>query len=449
MAISGYIHLSPAGAGLKNGADWNNAHDLASLLAAGAPAAGRVLFVKEGTYTLTANIDWSATAGTSVNPIMVLGVKSGTTNVGASVVYSDWAVLSTNFPFVDMVTYSWRFGVLTRTEGIFFQGSATYAVQTGNNATVKNCKFDNDNAASTSNYILFPNANSAVVYCEFLSAKGRGLNSTMGANFIAYNYFHDFADATNGVAVGAGAYDTIINNIFDNCQNAAIICGAYLVRIVNNTFYETDVAVTATNSYDIQVLNNVCEGNDVAGFKWTTQIDSNLFWGNHGDDARCTDMWVLVDVATVFQDYEVTAGDPLFTAAGTDFSIGKTSPCRGTAEDLYLSVGATVKHGNKGAWQGFTTANILPAAAKVNPDQLTFGESGEVTASQDLPALTSVWDGDSLEGVPGTFPEAARNTITDPNVVNGFPYIRLGTAAIGSAAAGGPGASRGSFHIGL
>ena len=77
------------------------------------------------------------------------------------------------------------------------------------------------------------------------------------------------------------------------------------------------------------------------------------------------------------------------------------------------------------------------------------GGVGYGPGTYDLPALTSVWDGDTLGGAAGAFPEAARNTIDDPHVQNGFPYIRLGANAIGSAPVVAPGPARGTFHIGL
>jgi hypothetical protein len=50
----------------------------------------------------------------------------------------------------------------------------------------------------------------------------------------------------------------------------------------------------------------------------------------------------------------------------------------------------------------------------------------------DLPAITSVVPPDTLEGVAGTFDEAARNTITTAKVENGHGYLHLGAAATGT-----------------
>ena len=77
---------------------------------------------------------------------------------------------------------------------------------------------------------------------------------------------------------------------------------------------------------------------DADGFLWTTQTDINFFWNNHGDDTRCNDMWDGVDATTVFQDYEVTTGDPKFTTPGSDHSLQDTSPNIDAGMSIILGV---------------------------------------------------------------------------------------------------------------
>ena len=103
--------------------------------------------------------------------------------------------------------------------------------------------------------------------------------------------------------------------------------------------YETDTGVDETNGDRWCCINNIMEGNDSDGFKWTTQTDSNFFWKNHGDDVRCTDMWDLVDTTTVFQDYEVSTGDPVFDVPGADFALQNTSPNLDNGMSIILGVG--------------------------------------------------------------------------------------------------------------
>ena len=91
MAIVAYYHITAAGAGLKDGSTWANAMGIGEFQTHlnGAVLAGHVHFVQDGAYTMTGNIDCNARDGTSTSPIVIIGVKSATTNEGAAVVYSD------------------------------------------------------------------------------------------------------------------------------------------------------------------------------------------------------------------------------------------------------------------------------------------------------------------------------------------------------------------------
>ena len=63
MPVTNYYHVTPSGAGSKNGTTWTNAFDLSgfhgSLLGG---TAGDVYWIADGTYTLSGNINFSATA---------------------------------------------------------------------------------------------------------------------------------------------------------------------------------------------------------------------------------------------------------------------------------------------------------------------------------------------------------------------------------------------------
>jgi hypothetical protein len=51
-------------------------------------------------------------------------------------------------------------------------------------------------------------------------------------------------------------------------------------------------------------------------------------------------MWNGIDTTTVFKDYPNATlnGDPLFTAAGSDFSLGAGSPCLNAGMSIELGV---------------------------------------------------------------------------------------------------------------
>jgi hypothetical protein len=95
------------------------------------------------------------------------------------------------------------------------------------------------------------------------------------------------------------------------------------------------------------------------------------------------------------------------------------------------------------------TDATFPAAATVDPLAAVYGWAGEYTPAMDVPALASVWDGDTLRGAPGIFPEAARNTALPGDVTAGTAFLRLGVLNVGTAPGGGDGRVRGSMQIGL
>ena len=132
MAITGYYHVTPTGAGAKTGLSWAAAMDEAAFEAfveGGGVAAGNVIFVAGGTYTLDSTIAPTVN-GTAVSPICVIGVKAGTTNVGAAVVYSDWSRASADRPYFDLG--AWLFGAagldMWQFRNLFIEGSANLAL---------------------------------------------------------------------------------------------------------------------------------------------------------------------------------------------------------------------------------------------------------------------------------------------------------------------------------
>jgi LysM repeat protein len=127
-------------------------------------------------------------------------------------------------------------------------------------------------------------------------------------------------------------------------------------------------------------------------------------------------MWLNVATTGPSADLVVTTGDPLFTAAGSDFSLQYTSPCAASAEDVMYGVGASVRNGNKGAWQAATGDGLdLPALNKVAPSDTLLGSAGTI----DLPAINKVAPSDTLEGVAGTMDLPAINKVAPSDTLEG------------------------------
>ena len=346
MAINAYYHVTPAGALAKDGSDWANAMGLGefetSIEGGGAQAAqaGDVFFIMEGTYTFTSIIDFNAIDGTAVAPIALIGVKDTTTNEGANVAYSDWAILQADMPFFDCNTNYMRTGNWCIVRNISFEGESTQVLNIDAGALVENCKFNHDGAAPAAEFCIKTAfaLYERIINCEFTSLNAGGIEATNSVR-VAFCYFHDITDSTNGVGVLTESGSTVFAfNIFDDVYTAMLFTADSGQFVLNNTFYDGNIAVSATDDDGCCCINNIIEATASDGFKWTTQIDGNFFWKNHGDDVRCNDMWDLVDTTTIYQDYEVSTGDPKFGVAGADFSLDSDSPNIDNGMSIILGV---------------------------------------------------------------------------------------------------------------
>lgn len=337
MPVTNYYHVTPSGAGSKNGTTWTNAFDLSgfhgSLLGG---TAGDVYWIADGTYTLSGNINFSAINGSLASPISMIGVKASTTNSGFAVTYNDWAINTADKPFFNFVTYTWTLGTYYNLRNLQLQTITTNALNFGNFGLIENCKLINANTASDSAAYIAYTPYAAIINSEITGTYGRGINA--GYCTFMYNYVHGFSGT-----LGIGFYmntpnNFIANNIFQDIKLRAIGCDDNNRNvIINNTFYNCATDIYQTTGGRQIIMNNIHEASDSYGIISTTQTDSNFIWREHGDDARCTDIFSGIDVTGCYQDYFVTAGDPLFvsvTAGSEDFNIDAASPCIDTGETV-------------------------------------------------------------------------------------------------------------------
>jgi len=339
MAINAYYHVTAAGAGAKDGSDWDNAFDEPAFEThlEGALVAGDVHFVMDGAYTSDSTIDFSGTPGTATSPIVIIGVKSGTTNVGANVVYADWSRAPADRPAWDFQGFYLFTGLFVIVRNIDFTGTGARVIWLGGNSLLENSKVVNTSAVAGNDCIANQASEVRYINNEINSNSGYGI-LTFTAH-VLFNYIYDCDQATYGALDLNSGSNSIAFNIFDTCAQGIDSESRDFDLVLNNTFYETDVGVDETDGDTWSCINNIMEGNNSDGFKWTTQTDSNFFWKNHGDDVRCNDMWDLVDTTTVFQDYEVSTGDPVFDVPGADFALQNTSPNLDNGMSIILGVG--------------------------------------------------------------------------------------------------------------
>jgi len=342
MAINIYKHADNNSAGGGDGSSWDLAGANAAYTEAeletfleGAGVAGDVIFVKDSIFNLDSHVNSSARNGIAVSPIAIIGVKAGTTNVGANIVYSDWAVDAADRPFFDNVIFQFRVGDYYKIRNISFQGSESLNVVLGIAGLVENCKFENDIGVSSAYYCINIGNYGRIINCEVTSINSRGIKCGSYST-IKYNYIHDLPDAVNGIGIVISHYPTIEFNIMDNMTIGVSGGGLIVAKIINNTFYDCNTGISETIGCVWIIINNIFSDCTTAPMSWGTQIDNNFIWNNHIHNCGAN---VNIDETTCFQDYEVTTGDPLFTNAGVDFLLQDTSPNLAAGMSIDLGVG--------------------------------------------------------------------------------------------------------------
>lgn len=341
MAINVYRHAdATATGGTYDGTTWATAFREAELetFLEGTVVAGDVVFLRDSDFALDSAWDSSARDGTAASPIALIGVKSTCTHEGSAVVYSDWARLSADRPFIDGGANAITFGDYYVIRNISFQGEAINVVTTGTYSVIENCKFENDYGSAAARYSLNITTYTKVLNCEFTGANTHGLY-TSGSNRILFNYFHDLATSTNGYGITLYSLSNVVAfNIFDTMLRGVFVDDMNHT-IVNNTFYNcVDGIYESTNYNGHLIMNNILEGCTSHGIYSATQYDLNFYWKNHGNDTRNVHMWHNVDTTTIYKDYGVSTGDPLFATAGSDFSLQAGSPCLNNGMSITLGV---------------------------------------------------------------------------------------------------------------
>jgi len=387
MAIVAYYHITAAGAGLKDGSTWANAMGIGEFQTHlnGAVLAGHVHFVQDGAYTMTANIDCSARDGSITSPIAIIGVKAGTTNEGAAVVYSDWSRDAADRPVITAAAYNFAIGSDYKLINIEFATTYSTGVTCDSRDVVENCKVTNSSGTANRYAVVQNTGGGSTINCELISTNGYALSC--GSNTVTlFNYLHD---SNIGLRVAASV-QSIIGNVFDTNAtegiNAAIKTN---INVINNVFYAGAKGLAETTGYGWLVINNIFEGQTTSGISWaTTQTDTNTFMDNHGDDARCTDMWANVDVTTVFQDYWVTTGDPLFSnPAGGLFDLGAGSPCLDVGlPNSLIAAASTI---NKGAWMTPVVSTAAPTFAGITKFEILSNNKFYVEWATGVGVITS------------------------------------------------------------
>lgn len=332
--------VKPTHAGDYSGSSWANAMGWAEFATSAASCtAGDIYYFMEGAYTMTASLDLSAIAGTHTDPICIIGVNDDTTNEDP--VYTDWSDTlisggTDDRPVITCGTYSFASGTYFKLMHLIFKGTASAVIQTAAYNIIYNCKAEQ--SSETANRIGFNHTDRTTIYymCEACGLVGtavvaRGFASAT-AIYMFYCWMHDCNSGVYLTTSGQGAIFAFC--VFEDCSLYGAYTTAVSLRIINCTVHDCGTAFYATATFRVAV-NNILEGCTTAGFSVDSSKKNTLFFRNHGDDTRNTDMWLNVDVTAPHYDPIVTTGDPLFDADG-NLSLQASSPCKDAGKSMML-----------------------------------------------------------------------------------------------------------------
>ena len=292
------------------------------------PTGGSV-WIKAGSYTVSAGITITSTNGTIDNPIHITGFTS---------IPGDWAPGMAR-PLLNMGALSYTPGVYTIITAIEGIGTGT-TVFTGNQTSVRwiYCKCTNPSTTATRSAW---NTTSFLFFCEGSCQNGYAFShgGSSATNRIYGCYLHD---SQIGINQNSGSSVVSFNTV-TNCTVAAIrnaannANAAYLYQ--NNTLYgrystPTGIGFDFTNAAigSIIISNNI-----IAGF--ATGINSaaanksihgfgNCFYGNTTDVTNYTKDITDYSLDPGFTDVSeisisngtMTGGTAVLTSSGADFS---------------------------------------------------------------------------------------------------------------------------------
>jgi hypothetical protein len=351
MALA-FHYATTTGAGVKNGAAWATAFDLAAFMThwGAGPAAGDVFVFEAGTYTLTADITTTAD-GTSTDPIAIVGVAAGTTHEGDAITGTDFPT-GTNRPYFDAngSAYGIVLDDYTWVMNICLDSSDTTPLRADAGSVIRNCKVLSEYTGASIAYGIYSGGVGWVIDCEATGAETTGgqiFLSTPGSNAL-FCYVHDCTEAgTAGFVTGGGSAISIIFCIMDCCITGILKTAEHGGCIFGCTLYDCDTGISGTTDYATAIINNIFSECDTDDIIWTTaDIKCNVFMYNHSYNYNDRYDGVIADgdANDLFCDFWDTGGvaagdDPDFTTPGSDFSLQSTSPCIDAGMVMRLGVG--------------------------------------------------------------------------------------------------------------
>lgn len=319
--------------------------------------AGNTMYIKAGTYIMTALS--VAAAGSGVSPITISGYN---TTRGDNPAFGNQPVLAFGANTATFTSY-YMISNLTITT------TAASGLAAGTGSLIQNCK--STNSSGTVNRDAFRTSTSGcdgyrIIDCEAVSTNGYCFlntgNNSEGVKVLR-NYFHDSSVGYNS---GSGNSVPIIeNNIFDTVTYPIRLNSNDGHAYVNgNTLYGaetptgTGIQLYATTPVGVVITNNIIYG-FTTGINSAAVVGTNYY--NHNNIYNCTTP--LVNVTAGPNDVSI---NPQFTdAANGNFSIGVNLKALGSPGAFpaglttsYVDIGAAQRQEPAGGSGSITVDNL-------------------------------------------------------------------------------------------
>ena len=313
--VAADMYIKPVATGTEDGLSWANAWGISEFIIdveASAEAGDRYFFLGGQTFTSDQDLN-TALSGTSLDPIWLIGVATGTT--AEPPVFSDWAV-GTDRPLLDFQTNDDT--LVFQNFYMVFNLQAHMADIGGwsvdQNSIFWNCyskKFDNGRFG----YVL--GNSSSVSNCEADGTEGGGGVDTNSNSVISFCYIHDTGTGIQLDGIGSAAF----GNILDTCTTG-MTGGGRNHTIASNTFFNCTTGISDGGPPASIYVNNIID-TSTTGVSFTNAnkivwLDYNA-WGNNTDDVSNATQGpnAQISVATYLanggtEDFTLSSGgDPL------------------------------------------------------------------------------------------------------------------------------------------
>lgn len=230
------------------------------------PSASTV-FVKSGTYTLSASISVASTNSTAQRMSVSIGYTSAR---GDTCNNANRPTLACGSNFI-------TFGQAQSAMNFIVTGTATNVLSTGANSYTINVKVLNT-STTAARVALFLGTSFSIFNCELVSQNGNAL-STSNTGRIHASYVHD---SNNGISASGGTFsctNTIFEAMTSSSVNYSSITGVPV--FINNTFYGREAKMgTGLNFSGVSVPSMFVANNIFYGFSTAVSVGTAVALSN-------------------------------------------------------------------------------------------------------------------------------------------------------------------------